>query len=322
MKLTQLKYLKAIVDNDLNISLASQELHTSQPGVSKQIGLLESELGLEIFERKGRNLSSITDVGQKIMQEVNQMLDVEKKIKAIARDYVDPESGCMNIYTTNTIARFILPKTISYFVEKYPTIPLHVGAAHPTENGMISKRGSSDFSIVAHEVEHHVGLVILPAYEWSLSLIVPADHPLCEGELTLQRIARYPLISYDEGSSGRAVQDIAFGKVGIKPNYFMTVMDTDVIKKYVSMNLGVGIIATIAAKSICDDEIVSIPLAKLIDNGKAWLCFGRNVYLQNHMYDFIEMFSPHLTKNTMETVMKLTNQEIDNLSATFSLPVY
>ncbi|HIF9218247.1 TPA: LysR substrate-binding domain-containing protein [Photobacterium damselae] len=322
MKLKQLKYLKSVVDNGLNISLAAQELYTSQPGISKQIKLLESELGVQIFERKGKNLSVITKVGKDIIAESNRILDIEEKIRSIVKVHNDPEHGYMNIYTTNTISRFLLPETISYLVGKYPKIPFHVGVAHPSENGIIIKRGPSDFSIIAHEIEHNVDLITLPAYKWSLSIIVPIGHPLLNGDLTLDKISQYSLISYEEGSSGRLVLDNAFSKIGVNPNYFMTVMDVDVIKKYVSMELGVGIIATIAAKNICDNDIVYIPLDGLIDNCNAWLCFGKNVHLQDYMYDFIEFFSPHLTKPIIERVMSLSHKEIEDLSKTLSIPIY
>lgn len=322
MKLAQLKYLKTVVDNKLNISHASKVMYTSQPGVSKQIALLESELGFQIFERKGRHLSSITPIGEKIIDEANKMLEIENRIKAIASEYINPDSECLNIYTTNTIARFLLPKTISYFVKKYPKIPFHIGVAHPVEHENFSRLGPSDFSIVAHEIARNMNLIVLPAYEWSLSLVLPVNHPLHQEPLTLENIAQYPLISYCKSSSGRHVQDLAFGKANLKPSYFMTVMDTDVIKEYVSMNMGVGIIATIAAESICDDNVVSISLSGLMENAKAWLCFGRNVYFRKHMYDFIETFSPHLTRDIMETVTKLSNKEIDSLSENFRLPLY
>ncbi|MGF1723048.1 LysR substrate-binding domain-containing protein [Vibrio kyushuensis] len=322
MKLTQLKYLTAIAKHDFNISIAARELFTSQPGISKQIGLLESELGLKIFERKGRSLTGITPVGLEIIKEAQQMLLTADRIKAIASNYANPNKGSLNIYTTNTIARFILPETIRYFFKKYPHVPFHVGAAHPTENGLISKIGPSDFSIVAHKVESSINLITLPAYNWSLSLIIPKDHDLSSGVLSLERLAKYRLISYDKGSSGRYVQDKAFGSAGLYPKYAMTVMDTDVIKKYVGMGLGVGVIATIAAESICDDEIVAIPLKGLIDSGSAWLCFSRGVYLQDHMYDFIEKFAPHLTKVVMERVVSMSSNDLAAFSKTFELPQY
>ncbi|MGF1875925.1 LysR substrate-binding domain-containing protein [Photobacterium frigidiphilum] len=323
MKLQQLRYLRAIVNHDLNISAASKSIYTTQPGVSKQIGLLEAELGVKIFERKGKNLNAITSIGKQIIDEGMKMLAVEERIYAISRDYLNPEGGCLNIYTTNTIARFLLPKTVEKFVKKHPDITFHIGAAHPDENGAIIKKGHSDFSIVAQDVERDKDLIVLPAYKWSLSLILPSNHPLRkEKDITLEMISKYNLISYDSGSTGKIAQDKAFAEQGINPTYFMTAMDVDVIKQYVSMDLGIGIIATIAAKQICDGDIVAIPLEGIIPDCDAWICYSRNVFLQKHMYDFIESFAPHLKQEVMEVIAHSTNNEIVKISQEFELPRY
>ncbi|AGH82508.1 transcriptional regulator CysB-like protein [Psychromonas sp. CNPT3] len=323
MKLKQLHYLKAIINHDLNISSASKSLFATQPGVSKQIALLEEELGVKIFDRKGKNLNAVTDIGKKLLDESFKMLELEANMYAMVREHLDPRSGCLNIYTTNTIARFLLPKTVNYFIKKYPEISLHVGAAHPDENGAIIKKGHSDFSIVAQKVERDSELIVLPAYKWSLSLILPAKHPLCnESEISLEKISQYSIISYEVGSTGRIVQDQAFAEKGLKANYVMTVMDVDVIKKYVSMDIGIGIVASIAALNICDEEIVSIPLEGIFSHCDAWICYSRNVFLQKYMYDFIESFSPHLTKTVMQKIAHSSHNEIIEISKKFQLPNY
>ncbi|WP_257797866.1 LysR substrate-binding domain-containing protein [Psychromonas sp. CD1] len=323
VKLKQLHYLKAILNHDLNISSASKSLFATQPGVSKQIALLEEELGVKFFERKGKNLNSVTDIGQKLLDEAFKILELEEKMYSIVRDHLNPQSGCLNIYTTNTIARFLLPKTVNYFINKYPEISLHVGAAHPDENGAIIKKGHSDFSIVAQKVERDRELIVLPAYKWSLSLILPIGHPLCkESEINLEKISQYPLISYEVGSTGRIVQDTAFSARGLKPNYIMTMMDVDVIKKYVGMNIGIGIVASIAALNICDKNIMSISLNGVFSHCDAWICYSRNVFLQKHMYDFIESFSPHLTKTVLQEIAHSSYDEIFLLSKEFKLPIY
>ncbi|WP_028862248.1 LysR substrate-binding domain-containing protein [Psychromonas aquimarina] len=323
MKLQQLKYLKAIVNNNLNISSASKSLFTAQPGVSKQIGLLESELGLKIFERKGKNLHSITPIGQKLINEAFKILEIQENMHAMARDFLNPEEGCLNIYTTNSIARFLLPATVDHFVKKHPNISFHIGSAHPDEKGAVLKKGQSDFSIVAQEVELDTDMIILPAYKWSLSLIIPADHPLKdEKDITLEKISEYNLISYESGSTGRVAQDKAFAEKGITPTYFMTAMDINVIKQYVSMGLGVGIIAKVAADNICDQDVVAISIENLIPSSYAWICYSRNVFLQKYMYDFIEHFAPHLTREVMESISSLTTKEIVKMSQSFDLPNY
>ncbi|MGB2079879.1 MAG: LysR substrate-binding domain-containing protein [Vibrio sp.] len=321
MKLQQLKYLDAIVKNELNISLASKSLYTTQPGVSKQIGLLEAELGLKIFERKGKHLNSITPAGQMIINEAAKILEIEQKIHAISKTFVNPDDGCLNIYTTNTIARFLLPDTVNKFVKKYPQITFHIGAVQPDKEGSLIKKGHSDFSIVAQDVKPESDLVILPAYLWGLSLVVPKDHPLAQkSDVTLADISEYPIISYETGSTGKLVQEAAFAAQGLDPSYFMTVMDVDVILKYVNMGFGVGIVARVAANNIHDDNLVSIDLEGLLPLCNAWICFSRNIFLQRHTYDFIEHFCPHLTREVMENIVSLSEQEIKELSEGFVLP--
>ncbi len=322
MKLQQLRYLNAIVKNDLNISLASKNLFTTQPGVSKQVGLLESELGLKIFERKGKHLNAITPEGQLILDEVMKMLEIEDKIHEIAKTFVNPNNGCLNIYTTNTIARFILPATVDKFVKKYPQITFHIGAVQPDKDGSLIKKGHSDFSIVAQDVKPESDLITLPAYKWGLSLVVPKGHPLAKKtSATLEEISQFPLISYEAGSTGKLVQEKAFQQHGLDPSYFMTVMDVDVILKYVNMGYGIGIVASVAANNIHDDNIVTIDVPQL-PLCNAWLCFSRNIFLQRHTYDFIEHFCPHLTREIMEGIVNMTDSEIEQLSSSFILSEY
>ncbi|MBD1571724.1 LysR family transcriptional regulator [Vibrio sp. S17_S38] len=322
MKLQQLKYLSAIVKNDLNISLASQSLFTTQPGVSKQIGLLESELGLKIFERKGKHLNSITPEGKLILNEVEKMLEIESKILEISKTFVNPDNGCLNIYTTNTIARFILPDTVNKFVKRYPQITFHIGSVQPDKNGSLIPKGHSDFSIVAQDVKPESNAIILPAYLWRMSLVVPKNHPLAtKSKVTLDDISQYPIISYEAGSTGKLVQEKAFSERGLTPHYFMTVMDVDVILKYVNLNFGVGIVASVAANNIHDDNIVTIDIDEL-PSCSAWICFSRNIFLQRHTYDFIEHFCPHLTRETMEKIVVMNDLEIKKLAENFVLPEY
>ncbi|MGF1702083.1 LysR substrate-binding domain-containing protein [Photobacterium makurazakiensis] len=323
MKLQQLRYLKAVVDNNLNISLASNSLYTTQPGVSKQIKLLEQELGVKIFERKGKSLSSVTAVGDLIIQEAIQMLDIESRIKTIVNDHVKPEEGFLNIYTTNTIARYLLPNTVDQFVKRYPKIKFHIGSSQLDKYGHLIKRGQSDFSIVAQKVEHDSDVIVLPAYKWNLGLIVPKNHPLATNkEVTLENISQYPLISYEPGSTGRIAQDKAFKEHGISPYYFMTVMDVEVIKKYVKLGYGIGVVAQVAANDVIDDELINIPLEHVFEASDAWLCYSRNLFLQKYMLDFIESFCPHLTREVMEKIASYTDNDIVKLSKTFQLPEY
>ncbi|MGF1707769.1 LysR substrate-binding domain-containing protein [Enterovibrio baiacu] len=324
MKLQQLKYLKAIKDNNLNVSAASQSLFTTQPGVSKQVGLLEKELGVRIFERRGKNLSGVTPIGERILEQVERMLALEQKIKALANEHLDPSVGTLNIYTTHTIARYLLPNSVSYFTQKYPNINFHLQPTLPLQTKGVISKGHSDFSIVAHDIGADNDLIVLPAYLWTLGLVVPDTHPLADVKKpTLKQLAEYPILSYEPGSTGRQTQDEAFARVGISPNYFMTVMDADVIKRYVQLGFGIGIISTLAARDIENSGLTYINLDHLFAPSNAWICFSKDILLQNYMYDFLTSFSPHLTKTLMENVlMQNSSDKVDKLFDGLELPVY
>ncbi|PCS22524.1 LysR substrate-binding domain-containing protein [Candidatus Enterovibrio escicola] len=324
MKLQQLKYLKAIRDNNLNVSAAAQSLFTTQPGVSKQVGLLEKELGVRIFERRGKNLSGVTPIGKRILEQVEYMLTLEQKIKALASAHLDPSTGTLHIYTTHTIARYLLPNSVSYFTRKYPNITFHLRPTLPVQKKGVISKGHSDFSIVAHDVGADNDLIILPAYRWTLGLIVPEKHPLANvRKPTLRQLAEYPILSYEQGSTGRGTQDEAFYKIGIKPNYFMTVMDADVIKRYVQLGFGIGIIATLAARDTENSGLAYTNLNHVFDPSNAWICFSKDILLQNYMYDFLMSFSPHLTKELMESVLlQNSNGKVDKLFEDLELPIY
>ncbi|WP_372881642.1 LysR substrate-binding domain-containing protein [Psychromonas sp.] len=324
MKLQQLKYLIAIKNHGLNITSASKSVFSAQPGISKQISLLESELGVRIFERKGKHLQSITPIGMKIIKEAEELLRIEQKIKTISQDYLDPDRGCLNIFTTNTIAKYLMPHAVSRFVNKYPQVSFHLSPAFLNSAGSQINKGESDFSIVAQVVQKEKDLIILPAYKWTLSLMVPKDHPLNDGRIiTLEDLCNFPIISYEEGATGRESQDAAFLKSGLTPNYFMTVMDIEVIKRYVELGLGIGIIATIATHHMDEKNMASIPLDHLFSPSDAWLCFSKNIFLRNYMYDFIEDFLPHLTKEVMEKVsLGLNEDEMNAICNDFKLETY
>lgn len=324
MKLQQLKYLKAIKDNNLNVSAASQSLFTTQPGVSKQVGLLEKELGVRIFERRGKNLSGITPIGERILEQVERMLALEQKIKALANEHLDPSVGTLNIYTTHTIARYLLPNSVSYFTKKYPNINFHLHPTLPLQTKGVISKGHSDFSIVAHDIGADNDLIQLPAYRWTMGLVVPEAHPLAVvRKPTLKQLSEYPILSYEPGSTGRQVQDETFQRAGITPNYFMTVMDADVIKRYVQLGFGIGIVSTLAAKDIENSGLTYINLDHLFEPCNAWICFSKDILLQNYMYDFLTSFSPHLTKTLMESVlMQNSSDKVEKLFEGLELPVY
>ncbi|MGL5949227.1 MAG: LysR substrate-binding domain-containing protein [Aeromonas sp.] len=323
MKLQQLKYLLAIKDHHLNISAAAEALYTSQPGMSKQVGLLENELGVRIFERRGKHLHSLTPVGRAIIDNAASMVNLEHKIKALAREHLDPTVGSLNIYTTHTIARYLLPRTVRYFTQQHPKISFHLHPL-PAHNHDPLPKGYADFSIVAHQVAPDKELICLPAYLWTLSLVVPPAHPLAEcREVRLEQLADYPILTYEQGARGREVLDAAFAAQGLTPHYYMTVMDAGVIKRYVELGFGIGVIASLAANDVDGCELVTIKLEHLLAPCPAHICFSKSLLLQNYMYDFLHSFAPHLTRVRLEPLMQAPHQaRLASWLEDVSLPIY
>jgi LysR family cys regulon transcriptional activator len=322
MKLQQLRYIREIQQNGYNITSTAQKLFTSQPGISKQVALLEDELNVQIFERSGKHLSGTTEIGKEIILEATKLLDIEERIRSISSSVTSPDQGRLNIYTTNAIAKFLLPDSVRYFMNRYPKVSLHMGTIEPYARGTTLPTGPSDLFIVAQDVDEHIDLVMLPAYKWSLSLIVPSDHPLASAEtITLEQIAKEKLISYEQKSTGRIAIDSAFQKHGLDPQYIITAMDIGVIKEYVSLGIGVGIIASVAKASM-GESIVVRSLEGLVPDCYAWICYNKNIYLQRYMYDFIEKFAPHLTRTVIEETAHLSKAELMKRFDDVELKVY
>lgn len=310
MKLQQLRYIREIQRNGYNISLTAETLFTSQPGISKQVALLEDELSVQIFERSGKHLAGSTEVGERIIQEANQMLDIEERIRSISQELTSPDKGRLNIYTTNAIAKFLLPNTVSYFMQRHPNVSLNLGTIEPSTSSGALPVGPHDLFIVAQDVEESSEHKMLPVYKWSLSLIVPADHPLAAAEnITLEQIAKENLISYEPKSTGRTAIDNAFEQQGLSPKYIVTAMDVEVIKEYVSRGVGIGIVASVS-KDRADSSIVFRSLEGLVPDCYAWLCYSSNTYLRRYMYDFIEKFAPHLTRTAIEETAHMSKDEL------------
>ena len=231
MKLQQLRYVWEVAKNDLNVSVTAQALFTSQPGVSKQIRLLEDELGIEIFVRSGKHLSEITDVGQHIIRMAGEILAKSRTIKEIAQEYSNKDHGSLTIATTHTQARYALPGVIQKFRAKYPNVALHMNQGTPEQISQLAASGAADFAIATEGMELFKDLVMMPCYRWNRSVVVPKDHPLAKkGPLTLKDLAEFPIVTYVFGFTGRSKLDDAFGQAGLTPNVVFTATDTDVIK--------------------------------------------------------------------------------------------
>lgn len=301
MKIQQLKCVVEVANQNLSVTAAAEQLFTSQPGVSKQIRLLEDELGIKIFERTGKHLSAITPAGQSIIDLANEMLNNAKNIHSIADEYRDEHSGSITIATTHTQARYALPKTIIEFRKRYPRVTLNIHQGSPQQIANWAARGEADIAIATEALQTHDNLIIMPCYHWRHGILVPRDHPLTRlPNLSLETLARHPLITYVLGVAGRSKLDAAFQQAKLEPNVILTAVDADVIKTYVRLGMGVGLVAQMAHHKTEDADLTTLPAQHLFTPNTSNLAFRRGIQLRGYMYDFIHEFAPHLTRETID----------------------
>lgn len=301
MKLNQLIYVREIVRNRFNITATAESLFTSQPGISKQISQLEDELGVRLFARRGRLLTGLTPPGEAILEQIEHLLAGVENIRRLASDSVAPHRGSLSIATTHTQARYRLPPVVERFIRQYPEVSLHLHQGTPTQIARLAADGNVDFAIATEAMELFEELVMMPCYRWNRSIIVPAGHPLIERQtLTLQEVARHPIVTYVFGFTGRSQLDAAFHAAGLKPDVVFTAVDADVIKTYVRLGLGIGITASMAFDPAADHGLVSLPADRLFEDSITWIGCRRDLILRRYMYDFIGLFAPHLTRERIE----------------------
>lgn len=306
MKLQQLKYVREIARQELSVSAAANALHASQPGVSNQVQLLEQELGLQIFERHGKRLTNLTPVGKSVVDMADRvLLDVEN-IRQLAADNRDAQTGTLSIGTTHTQARYALPKAIKAFSLRYPKVHLNIVQGTPTDVAEMAATGRVDIAIATEGLSKFESLAILPCYDWNRSIVVPPAHPLLsESKLTLKAIADYPILTYVMGFTGRAQQDQAFIDRNLEPNVIFTATDADVIKTYVELELGIGIIASMAFDQQKDSPLKALDASHLFKPSTTHMGIRRGSYLRGFSYDFIKLFASHLNQETVEQAIKI-----------------
>lgn len=314
MKIQQLRYVVEIVNQNLNVTEAANALYTSQPGISKQVRLLEEELGLEIFERNGKHIKSVTPAGKKIVAIARELLVKTQAIRAIADEYTRPNHGVLRIATTNTQARYMLPAVIEKFSKQYPDVSLHVHQGSPNQLYDALLSGEVDFAITTEAQYLFDDVILLPCYKWNRSIVVKPDHPLAKVKnLTIEELSKYPLVTYTFGFTGVSDLDYAFNNAGLLPNIVFTATDADVIKTYVRLGLGVGIIASMAHTE-ADTDLVAINAGHLFKSSTTQIAFKHSTFLRNYMYDFIQYFSPHLTKSKVEQAEQVRdNSDVQKL---------
>ncbi len=322
MKLQQMRYIWEVAHHDLNVSATAQSLYTSQPGISKQIRLLEDELGVEVFARSGKHLTRITPAGEKIIDTAGEILRKVESIKQVAQEFSDERKGSLSIATTHTQARYALPGIIQQFISQYPDVALHMHQGSPIQIAEMAADGSVHFAIATEALELFNDLVMMPCYSWNRCVLVPRGHPLAQNSgLTLQDIARFALVTYVFGFTGRSKLDEAFMNEGLSPRVVFTATDADVIKTYVRLGLGVGIIAKMAYDPQLDSDLVSLNAEHLFEPSVTRIGFRRGTFLRGFMYDFIASFAPHLTKGIVQEAISLHNKaEVDELFTQVQLP--
>lgn len=308
MNLQQLRYLNEIVRRDLKISDAAAALYTSQPAISKQIKLLEEELGIEIFIRNGKRIAAITEPGKGLLAIAQRMLLDAENFRQYAQEFHSKDTGTLTLATTHTQARYALPPVVKQFVERYPKVKLGLHQGTPTQIAEQVLHGEADICIATESLSLYEGLVTLPCYDWHHCVIAPADHPLLkEDALTLEAIARYPIITYDSAFSGRSKIDAAFEKAGLTPDIALTAIDADVIKTYVELGLGIGILAEITFIPEREPHLCMMHARHLFKPSTTRIAIRKNEYLRAYTYDFIELFAPQLTRKIVAEAMHLSN---------------
>jgi LysR family cys regulon transcriptional activator len=324
MKLQQLRYIWEVAHHDLNVSATAQSLYTSQPGISKQIRLLEDELGVEVFSRSGKHLTRITPAGEAILQTAGEILRKVESIKQVAQEFSNDKKGSLSLATTHTQARYLLPRVIGNFIERFPEVSLHMHQGTPMQISEMAADGTVDFAIATEAMELFSDLVMMPCYEWNRAIVVPKDHPLCQlSELTLEEVAKHPIVTYVFGFTGRSKLDEAFMMRGLVPRIVFTAADADVIKTYVRLGLGVGIIAKMAHDEELDKDLVALDASKLFQPSITKIGFRRGTFIRGFMYEFIESFAPHLSRSMVEQAYSCSSKlELDELFENTILPVY
>lgn len=324
MKLQQLKYIVEVLNHNLNVSATAENLFTSQPGISKQVRMLEDELGIQIFGRSGKHLTHVTPAGKDIINISREILAKVESIKAVAHEHTLPDQGKLNIATTHTQARYALPSVIQGFMNKYPNVSLHMHQGTPQQISDAAAKGDADFAIATEALHLYGDLIMLPCYHWNRSIVVSKSHPLAKkaDNLTLQDVAAFPLITYVFGFTGRSELDKAFAQYGLEPQIAFTATDADVIKTYVRLGIGVGVVASMAIDEVVDKDLVVINASHLFKASTTKIGFRKGTFLRSYMYDFIERFAPHLNKTLVERACMMRNQEdVDYLFKDVKLPI-
>jgi len=321
MKLQQLRYVREVVRHQLNVSQAAQSLYTSQPGISRQIRVLEEELKTPLFTRSGKHLTRLTAAGEALLPLIDQVLEGATAIQRVAADHADPGRGTLSIATTHTQSRYVLPGVIKRFIARYPRVSLHMHQGTPMQISQLAADGTADFAIATEAMEHFSDLLMMPCYQWNRAILVPRGHALAQREgVSIEELAGYPLVTYTFGFTGRSRLDEAFHRHQLTPQVVFTAADADVIKTYVRLGLGVGIVARMAHDPVEDADLVSIDASHLFRPSVTRLGFRKGMQLRGYMVDFIQMFAAHLSPELVRGAQRADLAGLEALFAGLRLP--
>lgn len=304
MNLHQFRFVREAVRQNFNLTAAAKALFTSQPGVSKAIIELEDELGVEIFRRHGKRIRSLTEPGKRILVSIERILDEVETLKRVGKDFASQDQGNFVIATTHTQARYALPKVLTEFTKRFPKVRVSIQQGSPNQIAELLIHDRADIAIATEGIANTPGVLALPGYQWQHVIMVPLSHPLLnQATVTLEEIAKYPIITYDKAFAGRSKIDAAFAQRGIAPDIILEAIDADVIKTYVEAGMGIGIVAGHAYDSDRDRNLKVITVGHLFGNNVSHIGVKQGAYLRSFVYTFIELFSPTLTKKIVEQAM-------------------
>ncbi len=305
MKLQQLRYIVEIQRQGLNVSEAAESLYTSQPGISKQVKLLEDELGIAIFERSGKRFTGVTEPGKVVLAIAERILREAENLKRASAEFSSGGSGRLVLAATHTQARYALPVVVRDFMARHPAVKLEMHQGSPTQIAEWVVAGEADIGIATEALDQYPQLISLPVKQWTHCVIAPEGHPVLQVQpLSLNELARWPLITYDTAFTGRSRINRAFERIEVQPNIALTALDADVIKTYVSLGLGLGIIAALAFDPQRDTGLVAIDAAHLFESNTTRLALRRGSYLRRYDYDLISLFAPHLTQRVVDMAVQ------------------
>ncbi len=324
MTLKQLKYLIGIVDSGLNITSAAERLYTSQPGISKQLKQLEAELGMQLFTRKGKSLSAITPAGREVIDRARKILREVDNISSLASDLTGEQEGRLSIATTHTQARYVLPDVIREFNERYPKVDLELHQGTSEQIAELVNTDQVDFAIATGSQKLFSNLTLLPIYHWDRIMLVPNDHPLAreKNPVDLKMLSAYPLVTYVFSLTGESSFKRAFADEGLEPRVVFTARDADIIKTYVRMGMGVGVIASMAYECKDQEDLKAIDATGLFPRVTTWLGFPKDMVLRSFMIDFIHLLAPHYSRRLISDVANMdTDEQLEELLKDVKLPV-